>query len=147
MTQITDRKTWLGVLARAPQGRIAALLTDVGAIPQATDLRRSETGSVMVQGRAGGTGNAFNLGEMTVTRCSVQLPCGTVGHGYVQGRSKSDARAAAMVDALLQTDLADRVRAAVTAPLAAEAAARQQTRAAKAAATRVEFFTLVRGED
>ncbi|MFT6684579.1 MAG: alpha-D-ribose 1-methylphosphonate 5-triphosphate synthase subunit PhnG [Loktanella salsilacus] len=101
----------------------------------------------MVQGRAGGTGNAFNLGEMTVTRCSLQLPCGTVGHGYVQGRSKADARAAAVVDALLQTDYTNRVHAAVTAPLAAEAAARQKSRAAKAAATRVEFFTLVRGED
>jgi len=147
MTQITDRKTWLGLLARAPQGRIAALLTGVGTIPQATDLRRPEAGSVMVQGRAGATGNAFNLGEMTVTRCSVQLPCGAVGHGYVQGRSQSDARAAALVDGLLQTDLADLVRAAVTVPLAAEAASRQQARAAKAAATRVEFFTLVRGED
>jgi alpha-D-ribose 1-methylphosphonate 5-triphosphate synthase subunit PhnG len=147
MTQITDRKTWLGLLARAPQGRIASLLSQVGPVPPATDLRRPEVGSIMVQGRAGGTGNAFNLGEMTVTRCSLQLPCGTVGHGYVQGRSKADARAAAVVDALLQTDHADRVHAAVTAPLAAEAAARQKSRAAKAAATRVEFFTLVRGED
>ncbi|MFT6535668.1 MAG: alpha-D-ribose 1-methylphosphonate 5-triphosphate synthase subunit PhnG [Loktanella salsilacus] len=147
MTESTDRKTWLGLLARAPQGRIASLLSQVGPVPPATDLRRPEAGSVMVQGRAGGTGNAFNLGEMTVTRCSLQLPCGTVGHGYVQGRSKADARAAAVVDALLQTDHADRVHAAVTAPLAAEAAARQKSRAAKAAATRVEFFTLVRGED
>jgi alpha-D-ribose 1-methylphosphonate 5-triphosphate synthase subunit PhnG len=101
----------------------------------------------MVQGRVGGTGNAFNLGEMTVTRCSLQLPCGTVGHGYVQGRSKADARTAALVDALMQTDRADNVRVAVIAPLAAEGAARQQARADKAAATRVEFFTLVRGED
>jgi alpha-D-ribose 1-methylphosphonate 5-triphosphate synthase subunit PhnG len=147
MTESTDRKTWLGLLARAPQGRIASLLSQVGPVPPATDLRRPEVGSVMVQGRAGGTGNAFNLGEMTVTRCSLQLPCGTVGHGYVQGRSKADARAAAVVDALLQTDHADRVHATVTAPLAAEAAARQKSRAAKAAATRVEFFTLVRGED
>jgi len=147
MTQITDRKTWLGLLARAPQGRIASLLSQVGPVPPATDLRRPEVGSVMVQGRAGGTGNAFNLGEMTVTRCSLQLPCGTVGHGYVQGRSKADARAAAVVDALLQTDYTNRVHAAVTALLAAEAAARQKSRAAKAAATRVEFFTLVRGED
>jgi len=147
MTQITDRKTWLGLLARAPQGRIASLLSQVGPVPPATDLRRPEVGSVMVQGRAGGTGSAFNLGEMTVTRCSLQLPCGTVGHGYVQGRSKADARAAAVVDALLQTDYTNRVHAAVTGPLAAEAAARQKSRAAKAAATRVEFFTLVRGED
>jgi alpha-D-ribose 1-methylphosphonate 5-triphosphate synthase subunit PhnG len=147
MTNITDRKEWLSLLARAPEGRVAALLAGVGTLPEAYDLRRPEAGSVMVQGRAGGTGNAFNLGEMTVTRCSLQLPCGTVGHGYVQGRSKADARTAALVDALMQTDRADNVRVAVIAPLAAEGAARQQARADKAAATRVEFFTLVRGED
>lgn len=147
MTDVIDRKAWLGVLARAGEGRVATLLAGVTPIPDTSDLRRPEAGSVMVQGRAGGTGNAFNLGEMTVTRCSLQLPCGTVGHGYVQGRSKADARAAALVDALLQTDQADDVRAAVIAPLVAEATARQQARAAKAAATRVEFFTLVRGDD
>ena len=147
MSDSSDRRTWLGVLARAPQGRVAGLLATLGDLPDATDLRRPEAGSVMVQGRAGGTGNAFNLGEMTVTRCSLQLPCGTVGHGTVQGRSRSDARAVALVDALMQTDRAGAVHAAIVAPLAAELGARRQARAEKAAATKVEFFTLVRGED
>jgi alpha-D-ribose 1-methylphosphonate 5-triphosphate synthase subunit PhnG len=101
----------------------------------------------MVRGRAGGVGAPFNLGEMTVTRCSLRLPEGAVGHGYVQGRDKAAARAAALVDALMQTPRAAAVRRAIIDPLAAEEAARRDGRARKAAATRVEFFTLVRGED
>lgn len=101
----------------------------------------------MVQGRAGGTGAAFNLGEMTVTRCTLRLDCSTVGHGHVQGRRKADAEAAALVDALMQTDAADRVRDTVLDVLEEEERLRRATRAAKAAATKVDFFTMVRGED
>jgi alpha-D-ribose 1-methylphosphonate 5-triphosphate synthase subunit PhnG len=141
------RKGWLGLLARAPDGRVAALLAGAGAPPGFDWLRRPETGSVMVQGRAGGTGAAFNLGEMTVTRCSLRLGDGTVGHGYVQGRSRAGAEAAALVDALMQTGASGRMERAVLAPLEAEEAARRDARARKAAATKVDFFTLVRGED
>ena len=101
----------------------------------------------MVQGRVGGTGEPFNLGEMTVTRCSVRLADGAVGHAWVQGRDKDHARRAAVADALLQTDAADEITARVIAPLAAEAQSLRDGRAAKAAATRVDFFTMVRGED
>jgi alpha-D-ribose 1-methylphosphonate 5-triphosphate synthase subunit PhnG len=47
----------------------------------------------------------------------------------------------------MQTDHAEALRAAVLAPLQAEEIARRASRAAKAAATKVEFFTLLRGED
>ncbi|MEO0944857.1 MAG: phosphonate C-P lyase system protein PhnG, partial [Pseudomonadota bacterium] len=114
---------------------------------EATFLRAPEVGSVMVRGRAGGTGAPFNLGEMTVTRCALKLPCGTVGHGHVQGRRKTDAEAAAMVDALMQTKAADAIDAAILQPLRDEESARRTTRAQKAAATKVDFFTMVRGED
>lgn len=102
---------------------------------------------MMVQGRMGGTGAAFNLGEMTVTRCTLKLPCGTTGHAMVQGRDKQHARIAAIADALMQTDAADDLRDAVLNPLEAEAGAKAAIRAAKAASTKVEFFTMVRGED
>lgn len=141
------RQAWLGLLARAPEGRVAALLDGCGARPGFDWLRRPEVGSVMVRGRAGGTGAPFNLGEMTVTRCALRLKDGPTGHGYVQGRKKTDAEAAAIVDALMQTAAADTLRAAVLTPLETEAEARKTSRAARAAATRVEFFTLVRGED
>jgi alpha-D-ribose 1-methylphosphonate 5-triphosphate synthase subunit PhnG len=70
-----------------------------------------------------------------------------VGHAHVQGRDRAHARRAALVDALMQTQQAEAVRAAVLTPLAEAEAARRATRAAKAAATKVEFFTMVRGED
>ncbi|MBT9244368.1 phosphonate C-P lyase system protein PhnG [Gemmobacter fulvus] len=138
------RRDWMGVLARADAARLADLLPEV---PGHDMLRPPEVGAVMVRGRVGGTGAPFNLGEMTVTRCVLRLACGAVGHAHVQGRDKRHAVRAAVVDALMQTDQAARIDAAVLAPLAQAEAARRATRAAKAAATKVEFFTMVRGED
>ncbi|GHC27181.1 alpha-D-ribose 1-methylphosphonate 5-triphosphate synthase subunit PhnG [Gemmobacter caeni] len=138
------RKGWMSLLAKAPPARLAALLPD---LPETALLRPAEVGSVMVRGRVGGTGAPFNLGEMTVTRCSLRLDCGAVGHAYVQGRDKDHARRAAVVDALMQTPEAARVEAQVLHPLRLEEEARRTTRAVKAAATKVEFFTMVRGED
>ena len=139
-----DRKTWMGLLARARPARLAQLFPD---LPEHAMLRPPEIGAVMVQGRAGGTGAAFNLGEMTVTRCALRLASGVVGHAHVQGRDKAHATRAAVVDALMQTDRAADLAAQVLAPLQAEEAARREARTARAAATKVEFFTLVRGED
>jgi len=140
-----DRRAWMGLLARAEPARLAALL---GAdLPEHVLLRAPEIGAVMVRGRVGGAGDAFNLGEMTVTRCSLRLTSGVVGHAYVQGRDRDHARQAALVDALMQTGRSAEIEARVLAPLAAEETARRSARAARAAATKVEFFTMVRGED
>jgi alpha-D-ribose 1-methylphosphonate 5-triphosphate synthase subunit PhnG len=141
--QNTDRKAWMSLLAKAAPARLAALLPDM---PEAAMLRPPEVGSVMVRGRVGATGAPFNLGEMTVTRCALRLQ-GAVGHAWVQGRDKDHALRAAAIDALMQTPQADDIRARILEPLAAEATAARDTRAAKAAATKVEFFTMVRGED
>jgi len=139
------RQGWMGLLARAPAERLAALLDD--DLPSHTVLRAPEIGAVMVRGRVGGEGDAFNLGEMTVTRCSLRLEDGTVGHAYVQGRDRDHARRAAIVDALMQTAAAGDITARVLDPLTTEEEARRHARAARAAATKVEFFTMVRGED
>ena len=146
--QDTARQAWMGLMARARPDRVAALLPE---LPDHAVLRPAEVGAVMVRGRVGAVGAPFNLGEMSVTRCSVRLAsgagAGAVGHGYVQGRDKDHARRAAVLDALMQTTEAPRVRADVLDVLAAEEAARRLARAEKAAATKVDFFTLVRGED
>lgn len=138
------RKTWMATLAKAAPARLADLLPD---LPPHSVLRQPEIGAVMVRGRVGGTGTAFNLGEMTVTRASVRLETGEVGHAWVQGRDKGHALRAAAVDALLQTSRAAEVTAQVLQPLEDEARARRERRAAKAAGTKVDFFTMVRGED
>lgn len=141
------RKAWMGLLAKAPEGRVSALLDAKLERPAFTWLRAPEIGSTMVRGRAGGTGAPFNLGEMTVTRCALTLRTGEVGHAYIQGRRKADAGAAALVDAMMQGPAADTVRAAVLKPLEDEQMATKTARASKAAATKVEFFTMARGED
>lgn len=143
-TSSEARRAWMSILAKAPPARLADLLPD---LPPHRLLRAPEIGAVMVRGRVGATGAPFNLGEMTVTRCSVRLDCGAVGHAWVQGRDRAHARRAAVLDALLQTSAADDTRAGIIDVLAGEAEARRAGRAGKAAATKVEFFTLVRGED
>lgn len=147
MPQIPDRSAWLGLLATAPHDRLLALAAPFGATAAHTLLRGPEIGTVMLRGRTGGTGAPFNLGEITVTRASVRIAEGPVGHGHVQGRSHQAALAAALIDALMQTARAPELAARVLDPLSAEQANRRSARAAKAAATKVDFFTLVRGDD
>ncbi len=110
-------------------------------------LRQPETGLVMARGRAGGTGQRFNLGEITVTRCAVQSAEGHVGYGYVAGRDKRRAELVASFDALLQAPVRrQELLQRVVEPLARTQAEAKTAQARKAAATRVEFFTMVRGE-
>ncbi|MBR9842298.1 MAG: phosphonate C-P lyase system protein PhnG [Rhodobacteraceae bacterium] len=147
MTMEMTRRDWMSTLAKAPVARLAMLWDALDVVPEFTWLRAPEIGATMVRGRMGGTGAAFNLGEMTVTRCSLQLTSGAVGHGYVQGRDKDKARIAALVDALMQGDAAETVRERLLRPLQDEIGRESTERAAKAAATKVDFFTMVRGED
>ncbi len=137
------RQRWMAVLARAGHGEIMALLADAPALPGHTVLRGPEAGLVMVRGRAGGGGSAFNLGEMSVTRCTVRDAGGRIGHAYVAGRDARQSEIAARLDAVLQdAEWHDRIEAAVISKLAEAQAARRAVDARKAAATKVQFFTL-----
>ncbi len=142
--QQAARRDWISLLAVSPAARISALLREP---PPYEPLRGPEIGAVMARGRQGGSGAPFNLGEVAAVRASVRLASGEVGHALVQGRDKAHALAAALIDALMQTEAASRIEAEILAPLRAEREAARAERAAKAAATRVEFFTLARGED
>lgn len=137
------RRRWMAVLARADARRLRALLADCAPLPDYTKLRGPEDGLVMVRGRAGGGGAAFNLGEMTVTRCTVRTATGFVGHAYVAGRDENRALLAALGDALMQDpDRTDEVERYVIAVLERAQNERCAERAAKAAATRVQFFAM-----
>lgn len=138
------RRRWMGVLARAP---LAALQAWAARQPQTSFqwLREPETGLVMVRARAGGTGEKFNLGEMTITRCALRLEAGAVGVAYVQGRSSRKAELAALADAWMQMpQAAGRVGRELIEPLAARLEAEAARMHRKAQATRVEFFTVAR---
>lgn len=148
MVAETARARWMSALAQAEPSAVAAAWARLAARPAYRVLRGPETGLVMVRGRAGGTGAPFNLGEMTVTRCSVELGDGVVGHAYVAGRDARHAETAAVLDALLQDEAAGpALEATVIGPLLAAREARHQAVRARAGGTRVEFFTMVRGDE
>ncbi len=133
----------MAVLARASAEELAVLLDRHAIMPRYTKLRGPEAGLVMVRGRTGGGGAPFNLGEMTVTRCTVRTDSGQVGHAYVTGRDARRAELAAVFDALLQDPLqAFALQANVIAPLAEAQRTRRAIIAAKAAATKVQFFAM-----
>jgi alpha-D-ribose 1-methylphosphonate 5-triphosphate synthase subunit PhnG len=140
------RQAAMAVLVHAAADRIAALLAPI-ELPTSTTLRQPENGLVMVRGRIGGDGAAFNLGEATVTRAAVRLASGECGFGYTLGRDRDKARLIALCDALIQTnEYADTIETSVLAPLRAEQAAARRRQAEQTAATKVDFYTLVRGE-
>jgi alpha-D-ribose 1-methylphosphonate 5-triphosphate synthase subunit PhnG len=148
MPGIAARRRWMGVLARAPRRDLEAAWEALSERPSYTLMRAPEVGLVMVRARAGGVGNPFNLGEMTVTRCALKLADGTVGFGYVQGRDRRKAELAAAFDALLQRPQAGaQLEDGVIAPLEEAQAERRAARSRKAASTKVDFFTMVRGDN
>lgn len=111
-------------------------------------LKKPETGLVMARGRIGGSGAPFNLGEVTVTRCAVVLDDGPTGFATVMGRDREKARLAALADALWQSQVhRDAVEAEIVRPVTDRLAAEDAARRAETAATRVDFFTMARGED
>lgn len=139
----TPRQRWMAILARASRTEIAALL---GAeLPRHDILKAPETGTVMVEGRAGGAGRRFNLGEATVTRCIVRLDDGAMGFSYALGRDARKARLAAILDARLQGEAPDSALHRAIHDLADRQSAARDLASRKAAATKVDFFTLVRG--
>jgi len=143
-----ERKAMMATLAQSAGDEIARLWSEAGLPSEAELLRGPETGLVTVRGRIGGGGAPFNVGEATVTRATVRLPSGQVGHCYALGRDKRKAKLAAIADALWQDPVhRETVETRLVAPLqAALAEAREKCRA-ETAATKVDFFTMVRGED
>lgn len=137
-------------MARAGEAtadELRAALAQTGAVAEAQDLRPTETGLVMVRGRIGGDGRAFNAGEATVTRAAVRLPGGETGFAYHLGRDRVRARLAAILDAHWQRPEARPALEAALDAIAGRRAEAVRRCARKTAATRVNFFTLARGED
>jgi alpha-D-ribose 1-methylphosphonate 5-triphosphate synthase subunit PhnG len=141
-----QRQAAMAVLAHSDAADIAGRLGGI-AMPRYEDLREPENGLVMVRGRIGGDGAPFNIGEATVSRAAVRLATGEVGFGYTLGRDRQKARMIALCDALVQSnEFSEAVEAEVLSPLRAAIVAAQGRKARETAATRVDFYTLVRGE-
>jgi alpha-D-ribose 1-methylphosphonate 5-triphosphate synthase subunit PhnG len=144
---IEARRAAMAILAEAEAQELSAGLDHL-SVPAFTELRSPESGLVMLRGRMGGDGGPFNLGEATVTRAAIRLETGETGFSYLLGHRPEAAKLAALADALWQRPaLRADVERLVLAPIRARMEAEDRQSAARTAATRVEFFTLVRGED
>ncbi len=141
------RKKIMATLAAATPEAVAGKYENL-AVPSFDLVRQPETGLVMVRGRMGGTGSPFNLGEITVTRCVVRLETGETGSAYSLGRSKKKALHSAVIDALWQRlETRALIENDIIAPLAAAQQTAKETVRQETAATKVDFFTMVRGDD
>jgi alpha-D-ribose 1-methylphosphonate 5-triphosphate synthase subunit PhnG len=146
--ETTGRRRAAGLLARASMDELNTAFEKLTDKPDAKPVRGPETGLVMVRGRIGGGGAPFNLGEATVTRATVLLASGTAGHAHALGTDKERVRLAAIFDALWQEAATqDFVEATLLAPIEVRIAAEDKQKAEETAATRVDFFTMVRGDD
>lgn len=141
---ISQRQAWMAVLARTNAAQLQTLVDGLPHKPSYSLPRPIENGLCMVRGRVSADGEPFNLGEMTVTRCVVQLEDNTAGVAYIAGRDKKQAELAALVDALLQNQQLD---LSSIEPFEQAIKQQRQQRAEQVASTKVDFFTLVRGED
>lgn len=150
---VRERRSWLSVLACASADDLAAALSQLDS-PNAvnplnevevSELRAPENGLTLVTGRVGATGSPFGLGEMTVTRCVVQIGS-HMGVGYVRGRDSMRAKNIAIADALLQSDRKGEVLAKVIEPLSAAKANKESKHRMQIESSRVRFLTMVRGD-
>jgi len=140
----------MATLAKAELKQLEELVNLLDDIPQYSFLRSPEIGSAMVRSRIGGTDSDFNLGEITITRCVVKIENGSdeiTGFGYVAGRSRRHAELAAVIDGLLQCpSWYERIEAQVIEPLDAIKQHQEEIEQRQVSATKVNFFTLMRGE-
>ena len=141
------RQKWMAVLAKALWTDLEAVWRDCDIPADYTVLRKPETGLVMLQARMGGSGAPFNFGEATVTRCTVKLLGGEVGHAYVMGSTFQHAEVAAVCDGLMQSEDSTSTTQQIIDPLIRLRTADAEIKSRKSAATKVDFFTMVRGED
>ena len=142
------RRTVMSLCAHAAAAELEQALDTLGVCASdATDLRRPEIGLVMARGRIGGDGAPFNVGEVSVARAAVRLASGETGFAYQLGRDTAKARSAAILDALWQVPARQQAVERALAPVRRRLSAEAEKAGRRAAATRVDFFTLVRGED
>ena len=131
------RQHWMSVLAHSQPAELAARLNALNITADYEVIRAAETGLVQIQARMG-----------TLTRAAVRLTDGTLGYSWVLGRDKQHAERCALIDALMQQNRHfQNLSETLIAPLDADRMARIAARQAEVNASRVDFFTMVRGDN
>lgn len=146
-TAKTARQRAIEALAKADLSVLEAAWAGLDPKPVHMAVRGPETGLVMIRGRIGGGGAPFNLGEATVSRATVRLETGEIGFGQTLGLAPRKAELAAILDALAQREGDGGPVASLVASIEAKIALDDAEHLRRTAATKVDFFTMVRGED
>ncbi|MCG8428928.1 MAG: phosphonate C-P lyase system protein PhnG [Chromatiales bacterium] len=145
---IERRKRWMGAFAKARLDQLEASWEQLADKPGYDFIKRPEIGQVMVRARMGGVGRQFNLGEMTMSRCVVRLADGTMGFGYTSDNNRRHAELAAIYDALMQDgERRKQLEPIILQPLVQAEERHKCREAVQTASTKVDFFTMVRGDD
>lgn len=141
------RQRLLGILAQSDMPAILECWSALNINPECELVRGPETGLIALRGRMGGGGAAFNFGEAIVTRATVKLSNGSIGHAAALGRDPGKAKLSAIIDAVAQDSaMKTEITSKIIDPLAEKITSRDVRRASETAATKVDFFTLVRGD-
>jgi len=146
-TPHSARKHLMDVLARATLAELEDAFATLSTAPSVSPVRGPETGLIMLRGRIGAGGAPFNLGEATVSRASIRLSTGEIGHGQCLGGDRNKTRMIAIFDALAQRSEHSALVGGLVATVAERLTNEDRQLAAETAATRVDFFTMVRGDD
>ncbi|KFC05323.1 PhnG family protein [Trabulsiella guamensis ATCC 49490] len=142
------RQRWLSALSHSDPAALSARMQALELSPDYELIRAPETGLVQIQARMGGTGDRFFAGDATLTRAVIRLADGTLGYSWVLGRDKPHAERCAVIDALLQLQPHfQTLMETLISPLEAARTAQINARRAEVDASRVDFFTLVRGDN
>jgi alpha-D-ribose 1-methylphosphonate 5-triphosphate synthase subunit PhnG len=142
-----QRRRWMEAMALSQPEELETAYQALSFQPAYHFLRPPESGMIMLRGRVGGDGSVFNMGEATVTRCTVFLKDGPTGAAYVLGGNHRKAELMAVFDALLQDRrYNETIMNGVIEPLELQNHKRKKILTKKAAATKVDFYTMVRGE-
>jgi alpha-D-ribose 1-methylphosphonate 5-triphosphate synthase subunit PhnG len=147
MSREEQRQRWMSALAQAPIDVLEFVWHEIEGTVSYRFIEKPAVSTVTVRVRGVGAGWGLALGEMRVSRCSVQLPQGTIGHGYVAGRDLRHAELAAVFDALLQ-DPSRRpfLETRLIGPMLRAAGSSVTAGAAPESAARAQLFTVTCGE-
>ncbi|GHK97336.1 phosphonate C-P lyase system protein PhnG [Escherichia coli] len=141
------RQHWMSILAHSQPAELAARLKALNITADYEVIRAAETGGAD-SGADGWHRRTLFAGDATLTRATVRLTDGTLGYSWVLGRDKQHAERCALIDALMQqTRHFQNLSETLIAPLDADRMARIAARQAEVNASRVDFFTMVRGDN
>lgn len=143
----TERQRWMALLGGASIKDLETEKQRLGPDIDWDYIIKPEVGLLMVQSGADGSHPAFNLGEMSVTKCVLEVKGQNLGYAMILGSDLVHAELAALFDGLLQhPDYRNDLKSNLINMLAEKQLQKDRSLEKDVADTTVEFFTLKRGE-